>query len=72
MKVRIRVYSVLAILVAGFASFGASVLVASPWGAAAAHGAKVKRLAAEQHISPDEALRRLGEKSAADAEVPGE
>jgi hypothetical protein len=60
MKGRIRAISVLAILVAGFASFGASVLVASPWGAAAAHGAKVRKVAAEQHISVDEAMRKLG------------
>lgn len=67
MKGRIRVFPVLAILVAGFASFGASVLVASPWGAAAAHGAKVKRLAAQEHISVDEAMRKLGEQADADA-----
>jgi hypothetical protein len=61
MKGRIRAISVLAILVAGFASFGASVLVANPWGAAAAHGARVRQLAAAEHISVDEAMRKLGE-----------
>jgi hypothetical protein len=68
MKGRIRAISVLAILVAGFASFGASVLVASPWGAAAAHGAKVRKLAAEEHISVNEAMRKLGEQGDSDEE----
>ena len=58
-----------AILVAGFASFGASVLVASPWGTAAAHGAKVRRLAAQEHISVNEAMQKLGEQGDPDAAV---
>lgn len=69
MKGQVRVFSVLAILVAGFVSFGASVLIASPWGAAAAHGAKVRRLAAEEHISINDAMRKLGEQRDADAVV---
>lgn len=67
MKSRLQVFPALAILVAGFASFGATVLVASPWGAAAAHGAKVRRLAAQEHISVDEAMRKLGEQGGPDA-----
>jgi len=69
MKGRVRVFPVLAILVAGFASFGASVLVASPWGAAAAHGAKVKRLAAQEHISVNDAMQKLGEQRSSEADM---
>jgi hypothetical protein len=52
---QIMVVRVMAILVSGLASLGASVLVASPWAAAAAYAAEIQRMQGEHELSGEEA-----------------